>query len=163
MVYTPLEVLISRIEDDPVVRTFRVNSIEALYYRMHLDFPLEYYAMGLTVHSHIPDWNALIVGVGEILKEGGGADFEKLLDEGKVVFYVDNRLYVDDLTEFLVEKGGYTAIPVHSGIGMSSEELKGNVVGTSSLAFGVNLEDHDALVFMSPPIPATDTTTTPTG
>ncbi len=148
MAYTPLEVLVSRVEADPTVRTFRINSMNALYYRIHLDFPLKYHAMGLAVHSQIPDWNAVIAGVKELLKEEK-MEFEKLLKEGKVVFYVDNRLYVDDLTEFLVEKG-YTAIPVHSGIGLSDEELKGNVVGTSSLAFGVNLENHEVLVFVAP-------------
>lgn len=148
MVYTPLEVLVSKVEEDPVVREFKVNSIRAVYYRIHLDFPLEYYAMGLSVHSQIPDWNAVIAGASELLSENK-VNLKRMLENGKVVFYVDNRLYVDDLTEFLVEKG-YSAIPVHSEIGLSKEELSGNVVGTSSLAFGVNLEKHDILVFISP-------------
>ncbi|CAD5244830.1 hypothetical protein [Thermococcus camini] len=148
MVYTPLEVLVSRVEEDPAVREFKVNSIRAVYYRIHLDFPLEYYAMGLGVHSQIPDWNAVIAGASELLGERE-VNLENLLKDGKVVFYVDNRLYVDDLTEFLVERG-YPTTPVHSEIGLSNEELGGNVVGTSSLAFGVNLENHDVLVFISP-------------
>ncbi|NJE60170.1 DEAD/DEAH box helicase family protein [Thermococcus sp. 21S7] len=145
--YTPLEVLISESSSDPIVERFDINNISAAYYRLHLDFELKFYALGFGVEGKLPDWHSLIERISRMVKKD--VDFKKLLEQGKVVFYADNKLYVDDLTEFLLSQG-FKAEEVHSGIERDSSKLKGNIVGTSSLAFGANLENHEILVFIPP-------------
>lgn len=147
-VYTPLEVLLSEEpENRPIIRDFKVGHLNGVYIRHHLDFPLAFYALGFTSQGVLPDWKALIERINRLM----GNNFRKQLQLGKVVFYMDNRLYVDDLTAYLVSEG-FEAVGVHSGTVNNYLQFNSNVVGTSSLAFGANLEKHNVLVFI-PPFP----------
>ncbi|AMM53727.1 DEAD/DEAH box helicase family protein [Pyrococcus kukulkanii] len=138
--YTPSQVSLHEVED-PVVAEFSINKVSGAYYRIHLDFPLKFSILPLPLSSQIPNWALLISKAEDVIE-----NFKAQLNEGDVMFYVDNRIYVEDLANFLAEKGFPVSI-VHAE---KRETIRGNVVGTSSIAFGVDLKDKGTLVVISP-------------
>ncbi|UJG41683.1 MAG: DEAD/DEAH box helicase family protein [Candidatus Heimdallarchaeum aukensis] len=80
--------------------------------------------------------------------------FEKYLQEGKVIFYVNNKQFVDSLVEYL-HLNNYDAVSItHDSRDtlLIEETPKKNIVGTSSLAFGTTYSWHEILIIL-PPFP----------
>ncbi|KPU63016.1 hypothetical protein EP1X_06575 [Thermococcus sp. EP1] len=150
-VYTPLMTYISpkgEIQGE-IVESFKVGTLNFAYYRRLLDFPLNFYALGFYFEGYLPDWERLLRDLSTLLWKHGKVNLWEHLKQNKVIFYIDNKVYVEDLAKYLSEKG-YKTVAIHSGTVDKLIDLDANVAGTSTLAFGSNLENHEILIVLPP-------------
>ena len=146
--YTPFQVL--KKEDQQFLK-FNINGLKCVYFKETIDFNMNIGCISCLFDekTFIPNWNLVIGALNDLFNEcKPPQNFEDYLKEGKVLFYVDNKIWIDSLSEFLAQKQ-ISAETVHAEITDEIDKSK-NIIGTSSLAFGTSFPEHDVLVVFPP-------------
>jgi hypothetical protein len=146
---------------NPYPFTISNTPLKGVFLRQEAEFNIDYgvsarvitgnYRSANTFEKILADTGKL-VAVSRVSRNNG--NLKQLLEEGKIIFYVNNKQFVDSLVEYLQLKGyGAVAITHDAREALLLEgTVKKNIVGTSSLAFGTTYSWHEVLVIL-PPFP----------
>ena len=142
---------------------FKVDNLSVSAFKVYFKLPLSLYVHVNEVEADkkkdlLEEYaNKIIECCKNVLKDG----FDKKIQNGKVVFYCDNIVLCDILERKLIDMYGdknkdlFVVLHSQTDAERVTEKLKNkniNIIGTSSLAYGISLEKHDIL-FIIPPLP----------
>ena len=146
--YSPFDIL--KKSESPEPKEFNLNGLKGIYFREKIDFDLSLgcicYLFDNKNNKIIfePNWELVFEGLEKLFKRKK-LNFNKLLKNNKVLFYIDNKMWIESLLEYLKTKKRVECEPVYAEKESEIDKNK-NVIGTSSLAFGTSFPNHEVLV-----------------
>ena len=144
--YTPFGILK---KSDSHTKEFNLNGLRGIYFKEKIDFDLSFGYVSYLFDDEDkilfePNWNLIFEGLERLFKRKG-LNFSKLLKNNKVLFYIDNKMWIESLLDYLKSKKKIECEPVYAERRDEIDKDK-NVIGTSSLAFGTSFPNHEVLV-----------------
>ncbi|MFW9996689.1 MAG: hypothetical protein ACFFD4_31900 [Candidatus Odinarchaeota archaeon] len=139
---------------DPILADYQYDYVSAHYFRYQLDYPNSY---GVTSIGWSKKAKVQALPVDRLMRElasiiqkvqkrdANYPDLDYLLENNQVIFYADNKFFINDLNVFLKTQGYNVAISIKEQKEREFYETA-NVIGTSSLAFGTTFPNKRLLV-----------------
>lgn len=161
--YTPFDV---KIMDDEGEGKYEIEGIKIHYFKKNIDFNLNIFPVIIQLDESVkysPNKYASPSNIRKILdwvneeltcRAQGFDDVYKILKNHQGIFYIDNKLVIDSIVEYLKNKNyGILSLQAERVGKIDMESLnKSNIIGTSSIAFGMSFPFSRLLIALPPVI-----------
>ena len=158
--YTPFDVEIKKVDDEG---KNKLDRLDMYYFKKNIEFNLNVFPSIVELDESVkytPNKYASPQNVkrilncinDELIRRNSNLDVDKILEKHNCLFYVDNKLTIDSVVEYLKKRGIKIASIQAERVGKFDKETlnKHNIIGTSSIAFGMSFPYKKLLIALPP-------------